>query len=100
MITFIFDKMICNNEDAIEPLIITRINKEKKPCSTIFLKGDSMATMTKKRHPSRDLKTLVDQFPQACQNPDKLRGWKRARTLYCNWKAKENGLPPKMFAVV
>jgi hypothetical protein len=54
--------------------------------------------MTKtKLLPSRDLKTLLDQYPEACKNPDKLRGWKRARTLYCNWRAEETGRPAWRF---
>lgn len=36
-------------------------------------------------------KTLKLCYPTALANPDLLRGWKRALTLYCRRKAAETG---------
>lgn len=43
--------------------------------------------------PSRDLNTLLAQYPDAIKNPDKLRGWKRSFTLYCTNRSMETGKP-------
>jgi hypothetical protein len=56
-----------------------------------------MATSTKKAIPSRDLDTLIGEYPQALANPDKMRGWKRAKTLLCRNKANASGGKPERF---
>lgn len=41
--------------------------------------------------------SLVAAFPQARRNKDKMRGWKRALTLYCQRREMETGTPALRF---
>ena len=41
--------------------------------------------------------TLCEGYGPATKNPDKMRGWKRSLTLYCNRKAAEKGIPSFRF---
>lgn len=38
--------------------------------------------------------TLLEGFEAAEKNYDKMRGWKRALTLYCRKRSVENGSTP------
>ena len=41
--------------------------------------------------------TLREGYGPATKNPDKMRGWKRALTLYCNRKSQETTRPTFRF---
>ena len=41
--------------------------------------------------------SLRDGYKTAKKNADKMRGWKRSLTLYCNRRAEETGTPPIRF---
>lgn len=47
--------------------------------------------------PSRNCGVLVKRFKAASKDCDKLRGWKRALTLYCRNKEQETGTPAFRF---
>jgi hypothetical protein len=46
---------------------------------------------------SQSAQTLIDGFPEALRNSDKMRGWKRAMTLYAKRRSDETGTPPERF---
>jgi hypothetical protein len=73
--------------------ITGRATLSKKALSNIT----GRAMLSKKALPSRDLDTLISEYPQALANPDKMRGWKRAKTLLCRNKANASGGKPKHF---
>lgn len=50
-----------------------------------------------KSKPSHDMDTLISQYPAALKNPDKMRGWKRAKTLLCRNKAQIQGGQPEHY---
>ena len=41
--------------------------------------------------------TLVESYPLALSNSDKMRGWKRSLTLYCRSRSEESGTPISRF---
>lgn len=70
-----------------------------KPMSKLLAgyPGRAIGFATKKALPSQDLQVLLAGYPQALRNPDKMRGWKRAKTLLCRNKANASGGNPERF---
>lgn len=70
-----------------------------KPMSKLLAgyPGRAISFATKKALPSQDLQVLLAGYPQALRNPDKMRGWKRAKTLLCRNKANASGGRPERF---
>lgn len=78
------------------------VSERSKPMVTKNLRNlvsniTGRASLSKKALPSHDLDTLISEYPLALANPDKMRGWKRAKTLLCRNKANASGGQPKRF---
>jgi len=75
---------------------INRVSERPKPMVN-HNTGRAVGFAKKKALPSHDLDTLIGEYPQALANPDKMRGWKRAKTLLCRNKANASGGKPERF---
>ncbi len=87
--------------DNHNPMLLFTL-ESNYPINRVCEEREPMATATKKKAlPSNDLDTLIGEYPLALANPDKMRGWKRAKTLYCRNRANAlGGRPERVDAAV
>jgi hypothetical protein len=97
--------------DNINPMVLYTLESKKSVQIDLIPNPERIVTMpvpsinsvkitsktTKKKIPSQDLDTLISEYPAALKNPDKMRGWKRSKTLYNRNKAKQQGGNPEHF---
>lgn len=86
---------------------INRVSERLKPMATVTKNNRNLVALvsnitgracgTKKALPSHDLDTLIGEYPLALADSDKMRGWKRAKTLLCRNKANASGGKPERF---